>query len=158
MNHTSLNLTKGLLSVSDWNDTPDLLVKFKLQAVPMKLPNMDRYDAKITTLSGMEEWRLPYYDADYLLRRMPGFITLNNVMYFLGLQVANANEDCDFIAAYYHYRPVGPGTFQALVYQQQKATTPQDALAKLAFRLFMDDIIWKIKPEDFVRKGKKKNK
>lgn len=157
MNHVSLDLTRGLQSLSDWNDTPDVLVKFSLQDVPMKLPNMDEYGVSVTTLSGEEEWRLPYYTTDYLLKTMPSFIALNGKAHFIGVQAANTDEDPEYVAAYYHYMPVAPGAWSALVYQQQKAKNPQDALAKLAFRLFMDDIIWKIKPEQLPKKGKKKS-
>lgn len=156
MNHVSLDLTRGLQTVSEWNDTEDLLVKFSLAAEPMKLPNLSKYDINVTTLSGQEEWRLPYYDVDYLLKTMPSFITLQGRPYFIGIQAANTDEDPEYVAAYYHYMPVAPGAFSALVYQQQKAKTPQDALAKLAFRLFMDDMIWKIPPE-LPKKGKKKD-
>lgn len=145
LSHVELSLTRALKQVSGWEDTPDLLVKFSLGDEPIKLPNMKGHALEITTLSGQKEWEEPYYTIDYLLENMPAFVVIDRRPYFLGFNIANMDEKREYIAAYYHYSPSGPnGQMIPLVYRQSKAAEPQDALAKLAFKLFMDDQIWKL--------------
>ena len=145
MSHASLPLTRGLLRVSKWSDTPELLVKFKDMPKPVKLPNLEMLGKQLDLPEESVEWKLPNYDCNYLIKMMPPFIMLGDTVFFFGLMTANMDEDPNYVAAYYHYSPIGPdGEMIPATYLQQKDKTPQDALAKLLFQLFIEGHIWKI--------------
>ena len=137
MSNVSPKLTRQLQFYAEWNDTRDILIKYKLSDEPLRIQNPLASGVDIKSVPGSEEWRLPCYDTDYLFRKMPLTKLVGKQMYFLGV-IAAAEEIPSWVAGYYHFRPQDPmGRFVTIhSWNQMSALTPDDALAKLAIALY----------------------
>lgn len=136
MNIASTELSRLLFESSGWDDTEEVIIKFSLSDEPICVSNDLESSAKLVLLSGKEEWRLPAYDMGYMMRKLPLALMVHNSLAFLGV-FANGEEVVSYVAGYYVLRPKHEPT----QFMQTKADSPEDALVKLAIRLFKSGML-----------------
>lgn len=142
--YVNVHATRELKRLSEWTDTPNLIVKRKSHKEVHVIPNLGGLEKNVLFPEDEVEWYLPHYDSNYLITRMPPFLEFNQKIFFFGLMAANNNETPTYCAAYYHYALDEEGDVQVRTMYQQKDSSPQDALADLLITLYQKGKILKM--------------
>lgn len=127
-NTASLELSKKLYELSGWEETEKVFEILEGNAVQPR------------SMALAHRWDTPAYDAGYLLRKLPN--KMQDEGWLLSLDhdgMDDAEEKIIWLARYYDGDTVGDETPISIC--PVTADTPEDALCKVAIKLFEEGVL-----------------